>query len=279
MKKRVFALAFCGVLGLSGLCFAGCGPEISSHSILATSSNQLAGTVSGYGNYKTNQTVTLTATPKTEGGFLAWVKGEDIVSYDAVFTFEAGSDTEGTYTALFETESFEFARLLSVDYQLNNFTISNAEVVLSDWDLKYNTVAALYQNLAQTGNEPIATNDNKILQNIPHEDKVFYAEKTYYFTLTLSFQYTDKTTGIITTEPLTTTFSINFEDIFSGTTEGNRTIFSNDKYSLELEKTADGFTFSATYTDLKKSNLWTNDNPDNNKQVLNLTFTYANPLQ
>ncbi|MBR2433025.1 MAG: hypothetical protein IKB21_00270 [Clostridia bacterium] len=280
MKKRIFALSFCGILGLSGLCFAGCTPKISSHSILAESSNQFAGTVSGYGIYKTFQTVTLSATPKTEGGFLAWVKGEDIVSYDAVYTFEAGTDTEGTYTALFETEGFEFGRLQSVDYQLNNFIIENTEVVLADWDLKYNTVATLFQDLAHTGTVPFYANDSNILQNIPHEDKVFRSNKTYYFSLTLSFQYTNKTTGVITTEPLTTTFSINFEDIFSGTLDGNITKYQNNKYALELEKTADGFTFSATYTDLKASTLWAGkDNPDNNKQVLNLTFTYANPLQ
>lgn len=278
MKKRILAVAFCGILGLSGLCFAGCNKEISTHNILAISSNQLMGTVAGSANYKTNQTVTLTATPKTENGFLAWVKGEDIVSYDSVFTFEASAETEGTYTALFETENFEFGKLLSVNYQLNSFMINNTDVVLADFNLKYNTVGTLYQNLAHTGNLPIYANDNNPVPDIPHEDKVFRANQTYYFSLTLSFQYTDKTTGIITTEPLTTTFAINFEDVFSGTTDGNATTFTNENCTLNLQKTDSTYTFSVTYTNLKASNFWANDNPGNNQQILNMTFTYANPL-
>ena len=77
MKKSVLALGLCFALGFGAFGLSACTPIVSFHTINATSSNQIqGGTVEGYGNYKTSSTVTLKATPKTEGGFLAWIKNE-----------------------------------------------------------------------------------------------------------------------------------------------------------------------------------------------------------
>ena len=278
MKKRFLALTFCGILGLSGLCFAGCNEESSYHSILATSSDATnGGSVSGSGrNFKTNSQVTLVATPKQEGGFLAWVKDEQqIVSYDQVYSFTANAETEGKYTALFETQKFEFARLVSVDYHLNSFSVPNTEVKILNWDLKYNTFGTLYQPLSSFENASL-TVDNPF-QNITHEDKVFWAEKTYYFSLTIHMQYTNMSNGETTTEPLITTFAMDFSKIFDGTKNSNTTTFTDQNYSLQLIESANSYTFLTTFTNLKTSLLW-DTNPENNRQVLNLTFVYSNPL-
>lgn len=284
MKKSFLATTVCGVLGVMALSLFGCTPIINNHAISATSSNLYSGgSVSGYGNYKTGTTVTLKASPLQENGFLAWIKDESIVSYDAEYSFTASSSTEGKYIALFETPSFEFARLANVAYNLNSFSVNDTEVELVDWTLTYNTIATLQKDFARMQAQTLSTNDNNVFLEIPHEDKVLFTNKNYTFVLTLMLQYTNLTTGAVSTEPLSTKFSIDFSNIFSSSAEtlGKTTTFEFENGKLTLENqstTSPQYTFTVEYTGLKKSNFWDNSNPENNSQSLNLTFVYQNPL-
>ena len=285
MKKSVVALGLCFALGFGAFGLSACTPIISFHTINATSSNQIqGGTVEGYGNYKTNTTVTLKATPKTEGGFLAWTKNEQIVSYEPTFSFVADKDTEGNYIALFATNEFEFARLQNVEYQLNSLTVPNSSVMLLDWDLEYNTMSSLYHDLARMQDEPLSNNDNNFFDGIEHQDKVLFSSKKYFFQLTLSLQYTNLETGDITTEPVSTKFFVDFADIFDNNVqiENGVTTYTCDEYTLLLTPmTTDygkEYTFVVSVNNLKKSNSWDNTETNNNNQLLTMTFVYKNPL-
>ena len=285
MKKSVVALGLCFALGFGAFGLSACTPVVNFHTIHATSSNQIqGGTVEGYGQYKTNSTVTLKATPKTEGGFLAWIKNEEVVSYEPTYSFTADEDTEGNYIALFATEEFEFARLQNVEYQLNSLTVPNCTVMLLDWELEYNTMSSLYHDLAHMENEPLSNNDNNFFDNIDHEDKVLFSSKKYYFQLTLSLSYTNLETGDITTEPLTSKFFVDFSDIFETGAETNNgvTTYTCDEYSLHLTpfttEYGKEYTFIVSINNLKKSTSWDNSEPNNNNQLLTLSFVYKNPL-
>lgn len=285
MKKSVVALGLCFALGFGAFGLSACTPIINFHTISATSSNQIqGGTVEGYGQYKTNSTVTLKATPKTEGGFLAWIKNEEVVSYEPVFSFTADTDTEGSYIALFATDEFEFARLQNVEYQLNSLTVPNSSVMLLDWDLEYNTMSSLYHDLAHMEDEPLSNNDNNFFDGIDHEDKVLFSSKKYFFQLTLSLQYTNIETGDITTEPVSTKFFVDFADIFDNEAkvENGVTTYTCDEYTLHLTPMATDYgkeyTFVVSVNDFKKSNSWDNTDANNNNQLLTMTFVYKNPL-
>lgn len=284
MKKSVVALGLCFALGFGAFGLSACTPIINFHTIDATSSNQIqGGTVEGYGNYKTNTTVTLKATPKTEGGFLAWVKNEQIVSYEPVYSFTADRDTEGAYIALFATDEFEFARLQNVEYQLNSLTVPNSSVMLLEWDLEYNTMSSLYHDLAYMEDEPLSNNDNNFFDNIEHQDKVLFSSKKYFFQLTLHLQYTNLETGDITTEPVSTKFFVDFSDIFDPTAEISNgvTTYTCNEYTLNLTPFTSEFgkeyTFVVSVNNLKKG-TWDISDTSNNNQLLTLTFVYKNPL-
>ena len=90
--RRLLAMgAFC--LLMAGTLIAGSGGAaygaIAQYEIAALSSNSAYGTVSGGGLYTTEQSATLTATPKAGYRFVDWKEGDPAaaVSTDAVYTF------------------------------------------------------------------------------------------------------------------------------------------------------------------------------------------------
>ena len=78
-------------------------PADEASLIKVQTSDASGGTVSGQGVYKNSDSVTVTATVNENAGyqFKGWQEGEDIVSTNATYTFNAGGDR--TLTALFET--------------------------------------------------------------------------------------------------------------------------------------------------------------------------------
>lgn len=285
MKKAVLAACFCGVIGLMGLSLFGCTPIIKDHEIFLTSSDfNNAGTVSGYGTYKTGANVTIKAIPKAENGFLAWIKDESIVSYDAEYSFTASSKTEGKYTALFATDRFEFARLTGVTYSVNSFTVPNQDVTLNELSLTYNNISTLQKNLASYGEYILETNNNNTIADIEYEDKVLFINQSYTFNLTLSLSYTSIETGDLTsTEPLTTKFTIDFSQIFSPNAQkdGNTTTFSSNDYTLTLineTTTSPVYYLTVEFKNLKQSDNYWDNTDQNNQQLLTMSFVYQNPL-
>lgn len=81
--------------------------------IKVQASDDAGGTVSGKGVYKNGDKVTVTATVNAGYTFEGWQEGEDIVSTNATYTFDAGGDR--TLTAQFTLPEREYTVHLSVD--------------------------------------------------------------------------------------------------------------------------------------------------------------------
>ena len=88
---------------------------IVTYTIELISNNADYGEVSGFGTYKENDPVTIAATPKAGYRFIAWKKGEEVFSLDAIKTFPA---TEN----LSLTAYFEEVPLLNVTLSVNDST-------------------------------------------------------------------------------------------------------------------------------------------------------------
>ncbi len=91
-------------------------PADQASLIKLQTSDASGGTVSGKGVYKNGDKVTVTATVNTDAGytFKGWQEGEDIVSTDATYTFDANGDR--ILTALFETNP-KYRVILNTDPQ------------------------------------------------------------------------------------------------------------------------------------------------------------------
>ena len=134
----------CLCLVLAALCvsfiFTGC-DEIVDHKITVTSSDISTGTVFGYGTYKTGYEVTLTATPRSEqNAFLAWVKDGYIVSQENPYIFTASAETEGKYTAIFDSEYLNLLQLTSASVTIPGIPVDDGtlETVVTNFtDLSF----------------------------------------------------------------------------------------------------------------------------------------------
>ncbi len=86
------------------------------------------GIVDGGGTYDENTDCTITATPKGDSQFLAWMNENVVVSYDATYTFKVSSNTSGTYTAIFTCPDLELVtptKIIFNDTYDQNNTITN----------------------------------------------------------------------------------------------------------------------------------------------------------
>lgn len=152
MKKRFGAILTCVMALCCAVLLFGC-DEVRDHRITATSWDIACGTVSGYGTYKTNYEVTLRATPKTDqNAFIAWIKDDEIVSYDAEFTFIASAETEGKYIAIFNGPDLELIALNNVQLSFGNVTTgtesSQVLTSISNARLAYGESASLLKTIA-----------------------------------------------------------------------------------------------------------------------------------
>lgn len=292
MKRKLFSLLLCFLVGISTFAFSACDDDISYHSILVTSSNAInCGDVTGSGNYKTNSTVTLTATPKNDNTFLAWTKNDLVVSYDATFTFVASSATEGKYIALFSTSTFDYVLLNGVSYDLMNLTLDNPNLYATEvvsWRLKSNTVSTLYKNLASFENQEISNIGSFSSENVDFENKIFFSHKQYFFTLTMVIEYTNNKTQLTTTEQITTDFMIDLSTLLDedAVVDGDTTTYEATRtetngtttttvtdYDLTLIGSGNSFELTAQYYSFSSSSSWTTDS-GNSQQKLILSFVY-----
>lgn len=100
------------------MCFSmfGCGPKPDRYNIVTNVWYSNYGTSYGGGTYDEGSTVTISALPKQDSQFMAWMKDNVIVSYDQEYSFEINSETTGTYTAIFNCPELELITLKRISF-------------------------------------------------------------------------------------------------------------------------------------------------------------------
>ena len=216
---------------LSVICFtvifSGC-EQIVDHKIEVTSLDISTGTTTGRGTYKTGYEVTIQATPKTnENNFLAWIKDGYIVSQENPYTFTASKETEGKYTAIFNSPSLNLLKLQDVSFSvpvgLNDSSVSEKIVSkFTDFSIQVGEYSDVLNNLASSKNidpTPPVLYNNKF-DILPY---VFFTNKEYYFTISVTIEYTDTLSNTTETKKFPTTIKVNFNQ--SGNSQnGNLTV-------------------------------------------------------
>ena len=206
--------------------FTGC-EVIKDHKITVTSWDISTGTVSGYGTYKTNYEVTITATPKSEQNrFLAWIKDGYIVSQENPYTFTASDDTQGKYIAIFNSEYLDLLQLtlacvtipgMPIDDGTSETTVTNITNLSFEIGTSSDTLVSLATKGATVPTPPLTFTNEFTIQ--PY---VINKETEYYITFSMTIEYTDRLSGEITTRRYPTQIRINFSNL--GTTQnGNLT--------------------------------------------------------
>lgn len=115
MKKlRYIIMAL--FIGLSCFTLTACGETLEKYNVEVDVWYQRYGHASGSGTFDENSDVTINAEPINGSTFVAWMKDNIIVSYDAKYTFKMSQKTSGSYTAIFTSPQLELAILKSVDF-------------------------------------------------------------------------------------------------------------------------------------------------------------------
>lgn len=115
MKKKicyilVFLLTLCPIAMLFG-----CNENKTQYNITVEVWYANYGTVYGTGAYDENSTVEITAQPKDNYSFVAWMRNNIVVSYDANYRFEVTKESAGTYVAIFTCPDLELVTLTDVE--------------------------------------------------------------------------------------------------------------------------------------------------------------------
>ena len=103
-------------LGLSSFALTACGEVPAKYDVEVDVWYQRYGHASGAGTFEEDTDVTINAEPINDSTFVAWMKDNIIVSYDAKYTFKMSKQTAGNYTAIFTCPQLELAILKSVDF-------------------------------------------------------------------------------------------------------------------------------------------------------------------
>lgn len=135
MKKKLSILIL-SIFVLPIFALFGCN-DVQSFGITVFSSSEALGAVSGYGTFEEDSTVTLYATPKTNGKFVAWIyQGSTLLSDGDIYkiesteakstlSFNANAVTQGSYTAVFENKSSSQNNMMYI--KLDSYRIASAE--------------------------------------------------------------------------------------------------------------------------------------------------------
>lgn len=130
---------------------------------------------------------------------------------------------------------------------------------------------ALYNTIANVSNQDFTTVGNAWVQNFQKAEKIFYLNKTYYFSFNANIEYTNSTTSDTASEPLEAKYYIvDFNNLKNGTTSENVTTYENTEYTLKLTKTVDMNTLQVVFKNLNNSETWESGASQN----LTLSLTY-----
>ena len=217
MKKSFIKLLCLAVAILScSFIFAGC-DEIKDHNIRVTSCDITLGTVSGYGVYKTNYEVTLTASPKSQNSaFIGWLKDGFLVSQETPYTFTASSDTEGKYIAIFNYENMNLYRLTSASVEAYGVTYeeTSSETIekFTDVTIGLGTTTGLYTAMASQkdvylNGETLNASEFEILPYVVN------TESSIYCSVTLTGEYINTNSSNIKEKKYQTQIKIDFSKL------------------------------------------------------------------
>ncbi len=187
MKKK-FSLLLLAIFVFPVLALFGC-DEVVTHGVTVYSSSETLGAVSGYGTYAEDTSVTLTATPKTAGRFVAWVyQGATEIADNEVYTIETSetkstltftmnATTAGSYTAVFESKSqvqnnMMYIKLHSYRFVSNDSFIQTPEgIEVGNENIETGLTANLVVSHGKTSN---VLNEVLNLENVELKDNVIY---------------------------------------------------------------------------------------------------------
>ena len=200
MNKRIVGFLLAVLLVVTGLFFAGCNEKIVDHNIIVTSSNIRYGMVSGDGIYKTKSNVTLTAIPNAGNAFICWIKNEIIVSTEPEFSFEANSETEGKYIAVFQGDNMQHCNLTKVLLNYNSlntnleyfYTLTNVKLCQINNSV---TTEIFNEEKFESFQNQI---DDYIIEFDINNDIIYNKIKSYTFVLYVTVQNPDSTTKTYT---------------------------------------------------------------------------------
>ncbi|MDD2445439.1 MAG: hypothetical protein PHX09_01335 [Clostridia bacterium] len=275
MKKSFLLFALCLMMGFSIFSLSGCAcaNAIENHRIIITSSNIRRGLVEGGGTYSTNTNVTLTATAINGNNFIAWIKNDLIVSHEEEFTFIADQQTEGKYTALFTTDNLEFFMLNEIVYDItgiatfeNGFHLSNIELI----DVKSGVTAGLEQDLAVLNNKVVGNVGNVSATDFQLNERIYYVNKDYYFSVTLKYNYLNDETNAISTGEIKAKFNVDFNLLSSGQVVGDTITYTEENYTLTQTFEDGYYTVEVNYTTLEIPSQWN----DTSSHSFNIRFIY-----
>jgi len=274
MKKLVLSFALCLMMGFSIFSLSGCSCDtIESHRITVTSSNIGRGWVEGDGTYSTNTNVTLIANAIGGNSFIAWIKNDLIVSHEAEFTFVANAETAGKYTALFTTDRLEFFMLNEIIYDItgldtfeNGFHLNNIELI----DAKSGVTAGLEQDLATLNNKTVGNIGNVSATDFQLNERIYYINKNYYFSVTFKYNYLNTETGATNTGEIKTKFNVDFNMLNDGQVVGDTITYTNENYTLTQTLEEGYYTVEVNYTNLEIPSQWN----DTSNHTFNIRFIY-----
>ncbi len=139
----------------------GCNEEKSQYNITVEVWYANYGTVYGTGTYDENSTAKITAIPKDGYSFIAWMKNNIIVSYDANYEFEVTRKNAGTYVAIFTCPDLELVTLTDVE-----LVRTYGEGVVDIQSLELNVwIGQNYENMTYVFSENVGNNEDFEITN------------------------------------------------------------------------------------------------------------------
>ena len=132
-KKFCYILVFLLIVCSSVFLFA-CNENVKEYNIDVNVWYANYGTVYGKGTYKEKTEAEIKAVANNDYSFIAWMKNNIIVSYEANYKFEVNKDSAGTYVAIFTCPDLELVTLKNVELvqtYTTQTTITNIELNVS----------------------------------------------------------------------------------------------------------------------------------------------------
>lgn len=228
MKKKTsillsFIMLMCSVLVLSA-----CQKIPEKYNVYVNvwySNYGMADIVEDRNTFDEDTDCTITATPKQNSTFIAWIHENVVVSYESTYSFKVNNETSGTYTAIFTYPEPEFVTPKFI-YLQEEYT---GDVIISSASLSLK-MGSSYHLLHEVFNDSIMESDNFSLTEPVlafNSNNTIYCEAnlTYTFDTIIDEEITpvDRTAQtyfeINLTELLSSTYSLNLPDGISGNLE------------------------------------------------------------
>ena len=147
------------------------------------------GFVDGDGTYEENTYCTITALPKADSKFLAWMNENVIVSYDATFTFKVSKETSGTYTAIFTCPDLELVTPTKINFKDNYENTDSSAIIKANVKL-----GSSYDNLKEIFDGEINT---KKTFDIDSLTMALNKKTKIYCEINITYSYEDVVDGEI----------------------------------------------------------------------------------